>query len=552
MRPKLKIQQKTSVALTAAIAVSVAAVGFAAAAIVMNLASLKTAKTNPAPGSIATFNACLCGNGAVETGETCDDSNRVAGDGCGVNCTREPNNVMINGRQKWAPCANLSLNLRQSASIKIGSRSHSFTYVAATARDASDASGALVIDRSNRQPGIVGREFVVDGQRFTMLGVAPLILRLGNNRECVLVPCAMAIPRVLAIVPTEFDANTPQIVLSNMPEVTIGRYEFKTSADTNEAVSIKTLSVVVNTSSSLDGFNAKVFSQLKIYNGSALIGTVNNPADSSYYVINIPNLGLTVPANGGKATITVKGDARPVDGVNVKNGDGFAIRLETEDRSYPVTGEGQISHNAVEFINPEAADALGAPQFNIYSSYPTVKFSGNTPAGEFTPAVLTPIAKLDLSAGVGPDVAIKGLEFTIESNAPANSNCSTSRPWLLKNTDTGALIGGVGHNLVSGAVSINLTKPLIIAGAEFLPGGGSPAPITNIKRLTLYTNTTCLAYTGARFQVKLVNNPKTVKFGFVVPNNTVASTLSYDKGDVLFPSVLRGGALMYQAPAPTE
>src|SRR5262249_12982263 len=31
-----------------------------------------------------------CGNGILETGEQCDDGNRIDGDGCSANCTIEP------------------------------------------------------------------------------------------------------------------------------------------------------------------------------------------------------------------------------------------------------------------------------------------------------------------------------------------------------------------------------------------------------------------------------------------------------------------------------
>ncbi|MCA9546925.1 MAG: hypothetical protein KC613_21110, partial [Myxococcales bacterium] len=32
----------------------------------------------------------VCGNGAVEAGEACDDGNLDAGDGCAADCTVEP------------------------------------------------------------------------------------------------------------------------------------------------------------------------------------------------------------------------------------------------------------------------------------------------------------------------------------------------------------------------------------------------------------------------------------------------------------------------------
>lgn len=43
-----------------------------------------------------TNNTSTCGNSIVETGETCDDGNKVAGDGCSVTCTLECGNGILN------------------------------------------------------------------------------------------------------------------------------------------------------------------------------------------------------------------------------------------------------------------------------------------------------------------------------------------------------------------------------------------------------------------------------------------------------------------------
>jgi cysteine-rich repeat protein len=39
--------------------------------------------------ALADANPALCGNGAVDPGETCDDSNTTAGDGCSATCQTE-------------------------------------------------------------------------------------------------------------------------------------------------------------------------------------------------------------------------------------------------------------------------------------------------------------------------------------------------------------------------------------------------------------------------------------------------------------------------------
>lgn len=38
------------------------------------------------PGQLCTL---LCGNGRMDSGEVCDDGNRVSGDGCSSSCTVE-------------------------------------------------------------------------------------------------------------------------------------------------------------------------------------------------------------------------------------------------------------------------------------------------------------------------------------------------------------------------------------------------------------------------------------------------------------------------------
>ncbi len=49
----------------------------------------ETIENNNCAVSTSTFQVTLCGNGTIETGETCDDSNTTAGDGCSATCTIE-------------------------------------------------------------------------------------------------------------------------------------------------------------------------------------------------------------------------------------------------------------------------------------------------------------------------------------------------------------------------------------------------------------------------------------------------------------------------------
>jgi cysteine-rich repeat protein len=52
-----------------------------------------------------TSNICAlvsCGNGVIENNEECDDNNRVLGDGCTYNCVKEPCNKLSQERRRGA------------------------------------------------------------------------------------------------------------------------------------------------------------------------------------------------------------------------------------------------------------------------------------------------------------------------------------------------------------------------------------------------------------------------------------------------------------------
>jgi len=148
------------------------------------------------------LNACLCGNGKTERPyEQCDDGNRVAGDGCGVNCTVETK-VLFDGK-KINSCDSFSMrNAAGWSVLKIGSRSHKIAYTASSPEDGSEAKGVLLLDSEDRrEPIFEGRVITIDNTKFTLthgtetlvgrIGdednqwySSDLVIRLGDNRRC--------------------------------------------------------------------------------------------------------------------------------------------------------------------------------------------------------------------------------------------------------------------------------------------------------------------------------------------------------------------------------